>query len=315
MPFLCKALCVGDSGTRKTAAVASLVLAGFKLRIADLDDGLQILWSILEDHCHPLEEDEKGFKRIWLKTLDPSKDPPSVEAKTFRNTYGVVQYVDPNNKVRKRVQALSPATAFLEAAEQIDAWSDLDHTHILSLDSVSFFNRLAEENIRSLNGTLSRERISLPEIGVAREDIERILCGLFSPSTSCHVLLMAHIKYKEVKENQITPIPIALQQNNNRGGSDDRFTSSENPSLPYPNFIGNLCTDVGKYFNAVIGFRVSGVNAEMTTRPFNGLGVKSPSIKVKPYYAIPDQVTANSGLAAYFRDIGVQMPLAPTSKK
>lgn len=299
--MLCKSLCVGDSGARKTASLAALALAGWKLRIVDLDDGLQILWSILEDHCSFAEQN--GFFRAWRKGQDP-KESPLIEAKTFRNSYSVQQFVTSGNKMQRRLIADSPASAFLSAIEQIDKWSDLDASHILVIDSASFLNRLAEENIRSLNGTLTRERISLPEIGVAREDIERVLCGLFSPGTSCHVIIMAHIKYVEVKENQITSIPVPLGTDNRRGPENSSFNVQENPSIPYPNFIGKLPQSVGMYFNCVLGYRVMGQSAEIVTKPFNGLGVKAPSIKVKPCYSLPDHVSATSGLAAFFSDVG-----------
>lgn len=303
--ILVKSLLVGDSGSRKTASLASLVLAGWRLRIADLDDGLQILWSILEANDFLIKE-EAGFTRAWRKDKHAVDEPPAVEAKTFRNAYGVIPYVD-RGRPRKRIQAISPATAFLDACEQIDQWSDLDPSHILVIDSASFLTRLAEENIRSLNNTLSRERISLPEIGVAREDIERILCGLFSPMTTCHVAIMAHIKYVEIKENQIAPVSYTLPAGGGPAKEDNpSFNVQENPSIPYPNFIGKLPQSVGMYFNCVLGYRVLGQTAEIVTKPFNGLGVKAPSIKVKPVYSLPDQVSALSGLAAFFKDVGAK---------
>ena len=39
-----KLLLMGDSKSGKTGALASLVLAGYKLRILDFDNGLEIYW-------------------------------------------------------------------------------------------------------------------------------------------------------------------------------------------------------------------------------------------------------------------------------
>ena len=45
---------MGDSGTGKTEALCSLVLAGYKLRILDLDNGLDIVKSYLTEPLFPV---------------------------------------------------------------------------------------------------------------------------------------------------------------------------------------------------------------------------------------------------------------------
>ena len=46
-----KILYLGDSGTGKTGSLVSLVQAGYKLRILDLDNGLDILKALIEKDC------------------------------------------------------------------------------------------------------------------------------------------------------------------------------------------------------------------------------------------------------------------------
>src|ERR1700756_571809 len=48
-----KLLFLGDSGAGKTGALASLAGAGYRLRIADFDNGLDVLHNILLDAKSP----------------------------------------------------------------------------------------------------------------------------------------------------------------------------------------------------------------------------------------------------------------------
>ena len=87
-----KLLLTGDSGSGKTGALVSLVALGYKLRVLDLDNGLDSLKSYV------------------LRTCPDKVD--NVEFRTMRDNY--------------KTTALGPVvdkpTAFVTAMKMLDAW-------------------------------------------------------------------------------------------------------------------------------------------------------------------------------------------------
>src|SRR5216683_1625548 len=61
-----KMLIMGDSGTGKTGALASLVKAGYKLRILDFDNGLDVLKQFVYKDC-PENIDNVEFRTLQDK--------------------------------------------------------------------------------------------------------------------------------------------------------------------------------------------------------------------------------------------------------
>src|SRR6187397_320711 len=49
-----KTLYIGDSGTGKTGSLTSLVKAGYKLRVLDLDNGIDTLAQYCQEECPEL---------------------------------------------------------------------------------------------------------------------------------------------------------------------------------------------------------------------------------------------------------------------
>ena len=79
-----KLLLVGDSGSGKTATLATLANAGYNLRILDFDDGLAILPEFLLDSA----VDRVSFvtlRSLLTKLLNQSGEPPLVMCKTLFN--------------------------------------------------------------------------------------------------------------------------------------------------------------------------------------------------------------------------------------
>jgi len=75
-----KMLLIGDSGTGKTGSLVSLVKAGYKIRILDMDNGLDILRNlVLEqapeqiDNVHFITVTDK-FKHVGGKAVPVNSD-------------------------------------------------------------------------------------------------------------------------------------------------------------------------------------------------------------------------------------------------
>ena len=67
-----KMLLVGDSGSGKTGALASLAKAGFNLRIIDVDAGLDVLSNLLRDPSSPYGKE--ALARVEFETVtDPMR--------------------------------------------------------------------------------------------------------------------------------------------------------------------------------------------------------------------------------------------------
>ena len=58
-----KMLIIGDSGTGKTGSLTSLVAAGYKLRILDMDNGLETLKQFVQKEC-PDKADGVEFRSL-----------------------------------------------------------------------------------------------------------------------------------------------------------------------------------------------------------------------------------------------------------
>jgi hypothetical protein len=171
---LVKIMVAADSGSGKTGSLATLVDAGFNVRVLDFDNGLSVL---------------KGY----VKTKSNLKN---------------VHYVD---KLQDEYQLLSGrigikrAPAFQRAMDALDKggeayWGsaaipplkDWTPKDILVLDSLTACGRCSLQMVMQANG----KGMSHPEIqhyGTAMENIEKLVQQLTSSITQCHVIINTHI--------------------------------------------------------------------------------------------------------------------------
>lgn len=182
-----KMLLEGDSGSGKTGALASLVKAGYKLRILDMDNGLDSLKSFVMREC----PDKVG----------------NVEFRILRDDY-TSSAAGP--KVAK-------PKAFVEALKMLDNWKydavDLGDPGawgsdtILVVDSFTFLSDSAFEWAKGLNPTTKDPR---QWYGAAQEAVESVLALLTSGNFKSNVIVISHVKYVDNPDGTRKGYPTAI---------------------------------------------------------------------------------------------------------
>lgn len=171
-----KLLLTGDSGSGKSGALASLVAAGYKLRILDMDNGLDPLKTFVMKDCPELAD--------------------NVEYVTFRDDYETTKT---GIKVKK-------PQAFVAAMKLLDHWkydnagtpidlgppADFGPDCIVVLDSLSFFSDAAFNWAESMNPTAKDPRQWFYS---AQQAVESALALLTSGSFRTNVIVSAHVRY------------------------------------------------------------------------------------------------------------------------
>lgn len=236
-----KTLVIGDSGTGKTGALASLAIAGYKLRILDYDAGLA-----------PLVQYVKGHKDVLtgLPAIDNIK-------------YETLQ--DPLKSVGGVILPSGQPTAFQKGLALLDKWAPPDASEnlgspstwgldtILVVDTLTFMSAACMRRAQALVGR-SGKTPEIQDWGAAMSQIEDLLTILYSQTIKCHVIVNSHITYIEIGEGM------------NKG---------------YPNTLGNkLPPKVGRWFNYILQVKSVGSGASakryIYTQPEGMIDVKCP---------------------------------------
>jgi len=166
-----KLMYIGDSGTGKTGSLVSLVAAGYKLRILDMDNGVPVLRNYIQEQCPD---------NMHL-----------VDYETCRNKY---KMTDGGPIVS------GAANAYIKATKLMTKWSDdtvpseWGPDTVFVLDSLTGLGRSALEWARSMN---MNARDGRQWYNTAQRSIETILALLTSDSFECNVIVISHIQYIE----------------------------------------------------------------------------------------------------------------------
>lgn len=165
-----KILLMGDSGSGKTSALASLIRAGYHLRIMDFDNGLDPLKSMLS-------KDEAA--NVTFK---------SFRDKRKRTTQGLIFDGLPK--------------AFADAMGALDRWKDGDDDlgkpanwgpdAVLVIDSLTFLSEAAYNWAESLNPS-AKDRRQI--YGAAQDAVENCLALLTGESFETNVVVISHLKF------------------------------------------------------------------------------------------------------------------------
>lgn len=173
-----KLLFIGDSGSGKTGALASLASAGYNLRIADLDNGLDVLSNLLSDPKSPYDKDALG--RVSYQTLT---DP-------MRNVGG--RLIPRQATVWQRlVKLLDGWKTDTEDYGPLSTWTPQD---ILVIDSLTLASNAAMNFICSMNSRLGQQPHQSDWYG-AQSLIESLLQMLYDDGIKCNVIISSHIVY------------------------------------------------------------------------------------------------------------------------
>ena len=187
-----KLLIEGDSGTGKTGALASLVGAGYKLRILDFDNGLDVLKAyVSKDFPHLLE---------------------NVEFRTLRD--------------KRKAGADGPVIdgtpkAFISAIKMLDQWkydavdlgkpAEWGADTILVIDSLTMLSDAAFDfreplTPRGKSGDYDKRATYFDAQGA----IENVLALLTSESFRTNVIVISHVKYIDMPDGSKKGYPTSV---------------------------------------------------------------------------------------------------------
>lgn len=165
---LVKIMLIGHSGSGKTGALTSLVKAGYKIRILDMDYGLDALVNHVKAEC-PDKLQNVSFMQFRDKTKIGPAGPMVVGA----------------------------PKAFTSAVKALDLWedgtvpSDWGHDYILVVDSFTNLSRAAFAWARQMNPTAKDPR---QWYAAAQQVLEDTVATLTTDDFKAHVILMSHIE-------------------------------------------------------------------------------------------------------------------------
>lgn len=163
-----KMIYIGDSGTGKTGSLVSLLTAGYKFKILDMDNGLDSLVYYAREQC-------------------PDKL-RNVEFETIRDKYEAART---GPIVRK-------AEAFVKSLEIMQEWSATEDSEtVFVLDSLSAFGKAAFEWAKGMNPMAKDPR---QWYFSAQQGVENTIAMLTSEGFRMNVIIISHVNYKEVVE-------------------------------------------------------------------------------------------------------------------
>jgi hypothetical protein len=186
-----KMLIEGDSKSGKTGSLASLVSAGYRLRILDFDNGLDVLKQFVLREC-------------------PDKI-NNVEYRTLR---------DDRVSTSEGPKVSGKPRAFITAAKMLDNWkyddvdlgrpADWGPDCILVLDSLTFMSDAAFDFHEALSGETKSGKHDIRAVYKSAQDaVEHVLAYVTGESFRTNVIVISHVKYMDI-EGQIKGYPVAV---------------------------------------------------------------------------------------------------------
>lgn len=177
-----KMLCLGDSGSGKSGALASLAAAGYNLRIVDIDNGLDILRGYATDPNSPYPKEMGGrieFETITDKMQQQGGRLIPVNASVWQRVVNLLDNWESPDKTTK--------------FGNISTWTEKD---VLVIDTLSILGDHALKFILKLNIRLG-QKPHQSDWAEAQALLMGLLEKLYDDSVKCNVLVNCHIKYIE----------------------------------------------------------------------------------------------------------------------
>jgi hypothetical protein len=297
-----KCLLIGKSGSGKTGSLASLVAAGYNLRIIDTDKGVRPLRSLLTNPNYPYA------KLITAKGIDLNYAVRYMPIDTSMKLQNVVRKIPgPGDRTTsERMLAPTDARSWTRVLDVMDKWPDQDADigsvrswglqDVFVLDSFSTLAKAAYYFSQSLNGRLGARDSGNDyrrDVGEAQSQLTRLLELLYDSSIKCNVVVISHVTW--VDESQ----GVASRPQESKDGTTIITTPDG-----YPSAIGRaLSPHMGKYFNDVFVVRSSGsgssVSRTISTVPQDGVVAKNSAWMEREY-------PVSYGLAEIFAKVRAQ---------
>jgi hypothetical protein len=274
-----KILLIGKSGAGKTGSLASLVAAGYNLRIIDTDKGVRTLRSLLMDSEH-----YPYAKIIGERGYDLNRAVRYVPIDTAMKLQTIVRKMPGTERsTSERLLAPVDAKAWMRAIEIMSEWDDgelnLGHVStwglqdVLVIDSFSTLAKCAYYFSQAMNGRLGARDQGYDyqrDVGEAQSQLTRLLELLYDSGVACNVIVVSHITW--VDESQ------GVASKPRTSSADGKEIIISNPD-GYPSAIGRaLSPQMSKYFNDVYIVRSEGsgnaVRRTICTVPNEGVLAK-----------------------------------------
>jgi hypothetical protein len=256
-------LLLGDAASGKTGALASLVLAGYNLRIIDFDKGLGVLKNLLN------EKDPKLLDKVDCVSISD----------VYKNVGGRITCT--------QAKAWSEANKWLSNFEPygpLDTWTPQD---ILVVDSLTFAGKAAMNFISSLNGRLGQSPYQSDYLEGQRL-VENLCSLLHSDTVRCNVICITHIRELSKTETRTDAKGNAIRI---------PITGTEK-SYPETGTGQALSPTIGRHFNAILSVEVNFGRREIFTQPHGNIALKSAGGST-----IPVKYPLETGLADYFKAV------------
>jgi hypothetical protein len=170
---LVKTIYAGDSSTGKTGSLVSLLEAGYKLRMIDLDAGIGTLVNYARRRC-------------------PDK-------------LANLSYVSPRDKYKTSQMGVildGPPRAFIESMKYLDSWEDGTNPaewgseYILIVDSTTRLGKAAYNWFDVLNPVVKDKR---QIFNIAQRAMEDFLANITAAEFNTNVILITHVDYNETE--------------------------------------------------------------------------------------------------------------------
>lgn len=272
-----KMLFIGDSGSGKTGALASLAQAGYNLRILDLDSGLDVLSNLLRDPKSPYGAE--ALARVTYETLtDPmqavaGKLVPK-KATVWQRAIQLLQHWRVEKPRGPAVMSSDGKPVPQPVEYEYDlgplvTWGPRD---ILVIDSLTMLSTAALNFVLSMNVRLGQQPHQ-SDWYTGQQMIESLLQMLYDENVRCNIILISHISY---------------------------IGEENGPQHGYPASLGKaLSPKIGRYFNTCVMAKTQGAGAavkrKILTNSTQMVELKTSNpINIKPEYDLA------SGLAEIF---------------
>ena len=188
-----KLLLVGDTGSGKTGALASLAAAGYNLRIVDLDNGLDILKNLLKNPSG--QYGKEALSRVNFETI-----------------------TDPMRNVNGKL-IVAKASVWQRVAKLLDNWktdsndfgpiSSWTPNDILVIDSLTFLSNAALNFTLAMNARLGQHPHQSDWYG-GQQLVESLLQMLYDEGIKCNVIVISHIAYFGEDNGPLKGFPASL---------------------------------------------------------------------------------------------------------
>lgn len=260
-----KMLLLGDSGSGKTGALASLVEAGYNLRILDFDSGLDILANVLRAKNKP-----ELLERVNFQTC------------TDGSRIAGTNMIPTATAWSRAIKILGD---WPDGIGKLETWTPQD---ILVIDSLTFAGKAATRFILNLNGRVADVPGWSDYFG-AQQLLEKLCATLYSDTVRSNVIVISHVREvaKTHQELDSKGRPITVEEEGSRKGFAETGAGKA------------LSPVIGRYFNSVLLVDIEGSGGAtrriIRTVPHENIGLKNSAPgSVKSKYSI------ETGLAEYF---------------